>query len=112
LKRITVALLSALLLSAFGWAADAYQQGKIVKWENRTYADKSKKHPARNWIVYELQTDGSTYSIARAKETKPRMQAGEVVQYEVKKKNQIEVIDANGKRHEYQIVGQTAAPGQ
>jgi hypothetical protein len=40
------------------------------------------------------------------------MQAGEVVQYELKKNAQINVIGANGKKHEYQIVGQTAGPGQ
>ncbi len=100
------------MLSAFAWAADTYQQGKIVKWESSPYAQNSKKKPMKNWIVYQLQTDGTTYSIARQKETKPQMQAGEVVQYEVKKKNQMIVIDANRKKHEYQIVGQTAVPGQ
>jgi hypothetical protein len=94
------------------WAADSYKQGKIVKWENATYADNSKKHPTKNWIVYQLQADTTTYSIARKKETKPQMQAGDVVQYELKNNSQIKVVDANGKKHEYQIVGQTAAPGQ
>ena len=64
-----------------------YQQGKIVKWENGTYAQNSKKKPMKNWIIYQLQTDTSTYSIARQKETKPQMQAGETVQYEMKKNN-------------------------
>ena len=90
------------------WAADTYQQGKIVKWENGTYAQNSKKKPMKNWIVYQLQADNTTYSIARQKETKPQLQAGETVQYELKKDNRINVIDANGKKHEYQIVGQTA----
>ena len=99
-----------MMFSALAFAADTYQQGKIVKWENGTYAEKSKK--MKNWIVYQLQTDTTTYSIARQKETKPQMQAGELVQYELKKNTQINVIDANGKKHEYQIVGQTAAPGQ
>ena len=31
----------------------------------------------KNWIIYQLQTDSTTYSIARKKETKPQMQAGE-----------------------------------
>ncbi len=99
-----------MMFSALAFAADTYQQGKIVKWENGTYAEKSKK--MKNRIVYQLQTDTTTYSIARQKETKPQMQAGELVQYELKKNTQINVIDANGKKHVYQIVGQTAAPGQ
>lgn len=112
LKRTTLVLLLAALLSALAVAADSYKQGKIVKWENGTYADNSKKHPTKNWIVYQLQTDNSTYSIARHKETKPQMQAGDTVQYELKKSNQITVIDASGKKRDYQIVGQTAGPGQ
>ncbi len=66
----------------------------------------------KNWIIYQLQTDSTTYSIARKKETKPQMQAGDVVQYELKKNNQINVITANGSKREYQIVGQIAGPGQ
>jgi len=97
-----------LSLSTFAIAADTYRQGKILKWENSTYA--AKKKQAKNWVVYQLQTDNGTYSIARQKETKPQMQAGEVVQFELKKKDKVEVIDANGKKREYQIVGQSAAP--
>ena len=97
-----------LMFCSLTWAADTYQQGKIVKWENGTYALNSKKKPMKNWIIYQLQTDNTTYSIARQKETKPQLQAGETVQYELKKDNRINVIDANGKKHEYQIVGQTA----
>ena len=107
MKKTAIVLI--MLLSTFAFAADSYQQGKIVKWENGTYAEKSK---SKNRIVYQLQTDTTTYSIARQKETKPQMQAGEVVQYELKKNAQINVIGANGKKHEYQIVGQTAGPGQ
>ena len=102
----------ALLLSACSLAADTYQTGKIVKWENGTYAQNSKKKPMKNWIIYHLQTDTTTYSIARQKETKPQMQAGELVQYELKKSDKILVVNANGKKNEYQIVGQTAGPGQ
>ena len=97
------------MVTALSWAADTYSPGKIVKWENSTYANKKK---SENWVVYQLQTDTTTYSIARHKETKPQMQAGEVVQYELKKNTQINEIDANGKKHEYQIVGQAAGPGQ
>ena len=107
MKRLAILLV---LLSSFAFAADSYQQGKIVKWENGTYAESSKK--MKNWIVYQLQTDSTTYSIARHKETKPQMQAGETVQYEIKKGNRINVISASGSKHEYQIVGQTAGPGQ
>ena len=108
MKKIAFVLI--VMFSMFAFAADTYQQGKIVKWENSTYAEKSKK--MKNWIVYQLQTDTTTYSIARQKETKPQMQAGEVVQYELKKTTEINVIDANGKKHEYQIVGQAAGAGQ
>jgi len=102
-------LLLSFCMSALAWAADVYSQGKIVKWENGTYAQKKQ---SKNWIIYQLQADGTTYSIARHKETKPEMQAGDIVQYELTNKNQIKVIDAKGKKHEYQIVGQTAGPGQ
>ncbi len=95
------------LLTALSSAADVYSQGKIIKWENGTYADKKQ---SKNWVVYQLQTDTATYSIARHKETKPQLQAGEIVQYELKGSNQVKLIDANGKKHEYQIVGQTAGP--
>lgn len=109
MKKLALVLL---LLSTLAFAADDYQQGKIVKWENGTYAQNNKKKPMKNWIIYQLQTPTTTYSIARQKETKPQMQAGDSVQYELKKNNQINVIDANGKKHEYQIVGQAAPSGQ
>ena len=102
--------LSALLLSCAALAADTYQQGKIVKWENGTYAQNSKK--MKNWIIYQLQTDSTIYSIARQKETKPQMQAGETVQCELKKNNRVNVITPNGSKHEYQIVGQSSLPAQ
>jgi hypothetical protein len=111
-RRTAFALLLTFLLSCFALAADTYQQGKIVKWENGSYAQNSGKKPMKNWIIYQLQTDTTTYSIARKKETKPQMQAGDVVQYELKKNNQINVITANGTKREYQIVGQMAGPGQ
>lgn len=112
MKKSGVALLLLLLffLSVFAPAADTYRQGKILKWENSTCA--AKKKEAKNWVVYQLQTDTANYSIARQKETKPEMQPGEIVQYELKKKDKVEVIDARGKKREYQIVGQSAAPGQ
>ncbi len=111
MKRTALLLLFTTLLAMFVWADDAYQNGKIVKWENGTYATGSKKHPTNNWVVYQLQgADNSTYSIARKKETKPEMQAGDAVQYQMKKSNEITVIRANGKKQTYQIVGQTAAP--
>ena len=112
LRKTVTVVLTALLLSACALAADAYQTGKIVKWENGTYAQNSKKKPMKNWIIYQLQTDTTTYSIARQKETKPKMQAGELVQYELKKSDKILVVSASGKKNEYQIVGQTAGPGQ
>jgi hypothetical protein len=109
MKKIAWLLLLTLSVATVSFAADTYHQGKILKWENGTYAEKNK---SKSWVIYQLQADGTTYSIARHKETKPQMQAGESVQYQLKKKNQINVIDANGKKHEYQIVGQTAGPGQ
>ena len=105
-------MLLVFLVAALSWAADDYSPGKIVKWENGTYADKKS---SKNWVVYSLQTDTTTYSIARHKETKPQMQAGESVRYQVKG-NKINVIDDKGKKREYQIVGQAAgsppAPAQ
>ena len=108
MKKTAPAVLLFLLFSTFSWAADTYHQGKILKWENSTYA--AKKKEAKNWVVYQLETETGTYSIARQKETKPEMQAGEIVQYEMKGKNEIQVINAQGKKHDYRIVGQSAAP--
>jgi hypothetical protein len=104
-------LLFTTVASMFVWADNTYKDGKIVKWENGTYATGSKKHPTNNWVVYQLQgADSSTYSSARKKETKPEMQAGDAVQYEMKKSNEVVVIRPGGKKQTYQIVGQTAAP--
>jgi hypothetical protein len=107
MKKPAALLILSLVLSAFSFAAD-YSQGKIAKWDRGTYADGNK---TKNWIVYQLQTDTTTYSIARHKEDKPQMQAGDVVRYELKK-DKVNVIDARGKKREYQLVGQTAAPTQ
>ncbi len=113
MKKTASALLLTLLLSSFALAADTYSQGRIVKWENGTYAENNKKKPVKNYIIYQLQTDTTTYSIARQKETKPQMQAGEVVQYELTDKNtRVKVVDAKGNKHDYKIVGQTAGPVQ
>jgi hypothetical protein len=108
MKKTALTLLLVLLATALSWAADAYSQGKILKWDNSTYAHKKE---SKNWVVYQLQADGTTYSIARQKETKPQMQVGETVQYQVEG-NKVKLIDAKGKKHDYQIVGQTAPPAQ
>jgi hypothetical protein len=98
-----------LLVAGLAAAGTPNLNGKIVKWDNGTYPDGKK---TKTWIVYQLQTDGSVYSIARKKETKPQMQAGEAVQYERKKDNKITVINSKGKKNDYQIVGQSQAPAQ
>ena len=113
MKRLGFALVLMMLLAAFALADDTYLNGKILKWENGTYATGSKKHPSKNWIVYQLQADNNTtYSIARTKETKPEMQAGDAVQYQIKKSTEMTVVRANGKKQTYQIVGHAAAQGQ
>jgi hypothetical protein len=106
-KKTALLLLITLVFSAFALAADIYQTGKIVKWDNGTYPDGKK---TKAWIVYQLQGDNLLYSIARKKETKPQMQPGDTVQYQVKG-NQMTVED-NGKKNKYQIVGQAQAAGQ
>jgi len=107
-KKTAFVLLISLLLTAFAAAADTYQTGKVVKWDNGTYPDKKK---TKNWIVYQVQGENLVYSIARHKETKPQMQPGETVQYEVKG-NKVTVIDAKGKKTTYQLVGQAEVPSQ
>ena len=98
-----------LLLVAFAVAADTYQTGKIVKWDNGSYPDGKK---TKAWIVYQVRGDNNMlYSIARHKETKPQMQPGDTVQYQVKG-NKMTVVNAQGKKNGYQIVGQSQAPGQ
>ena len=95
-------------LAAISGAADIYQTGKIVKWDNGTYPDGKK---TKGWIVYQLQgADNMLYSVARHKETKPQMQPGDTVQYQVKGA-QITIED-KGKKTKYQIVGQAQATGQ
>jgi len=108
-KKIALILLSCLLLTSALVAADSYRPGKILKWENSANPHSSKK--GKTWVVYQLQADTTTYSIARQKENKPQMQAGEIVQYDLKKNHHINVVGADGKKREYQIVGQ-AAPAQ
>lgn len=98
-----------MLLATLAVAADTYQTGKIVKWDNGTYPDGKK---TKAWIVYQVQGDNNMlYSIARHKETKPQMQPGDAVQYEVKG-NKMTVVNAKGKKNDYQIVGQSQATGR
>lgn len=106
LKRPALALLIAMLLPAIAVAADMYQTGKIVKWDNGSYPDGKK---TKSWIVYQVQGDGMVYSVARHKETKPQMQPGDSVQYQIKG-SQMTLINAKGKKNNYQVVGQSQAP--
>jgi hypothetical protein len=104
MRKVAFALLLTFALTAIAIAADTYQTGKIVKWDNSTYPDGKK---TKAWIVYQVQGDNMLYSIARHKETKPQMQPGDTVQYEVKG-NQM-TVDDQGKKNKYQIVGQSQA---
>ena len=110
MRRIAFALLITLLLSCLAVAGDNYQTAKVVKWENSTY--QQKKNKVGQWVVYSIQTDATTtYEVARKKETKPKMQPGDTVQLEVKG-NKATVINAQGHKEQYQVVGQAQAPGQ
>ncbi len=106
MKKIALFLLLTFALSSLAFAADTYLPGKITKWENGTYPDGKKM---KTWVIYTLQGDTTTYSIAHKGENKPQMQAGESVEYFIKKSNQIYVRNAQGKKREYQIIGQAAA---
>ena len=109
MRKTAFVLLIVLALAAVTVAADVYQTGKIVKWDNGTYPQGD--HKTKAWIVYQVQGDNLLYSIARHKETKAQMEPGEQVQYQVKG-NQMTVVNAKGKKEKYQIVGQSQAPGQ
>ena len=109
MRKIAYVLVMTLLLSCLAVAADTYQTGKVVKWENATY--QQKKNKVGQWVVYYVQTDATTYEVARKKETKPKMQPGDTVQLEVKG-NKATVINARGHKEQYQLVGQAQAPGQ
>ena len=110
MRRIAFALLMTLLLSCLAVAGDNYQTAKVVKWENSTY--QQKKNKVGQWVVYSIQTDATTtYEVARKKETKPKMQPGDTVQLQVKG-NKATVINAQGHKEQYQVVGQAQAPGQ
>jgi len=104
-RKTAFALLITLLLTAVAVAADTYQTGKIVKWDNGTYPDGKK---TKAWIVYQVQGDNLLYSIARHKETKAQMEPGDTVQYELKG-NKMTVVNAKGKKETYQVVGQAQA---
>src|SRR5271165_4398197 len=106
MRKTVLVLLITLALSAIAVATDTYQTGRIVKWDNGTYPDGKK---TKAWIVYQVQGDNMLYSIARHKETKPQMQPGDTVQYEVRG-NDMTVINAKGKKTKYQVVGQSQAP--
>jgi cell division protein FtsL len=108
-RKPAFALLIMVLLTAFAVAADTYQTGRVVKWENSTY--QQKKNKVGQWVVYYIQIDASTYEVARKKETKPKMQPGDTVQLAVKG-NKATVINAQGHKEQYQVVGQAQAPGQ
>jgi len=108
MRKTAFVLLITFALSAVAIAADTYQTGKIVKWDNGTYPDKKKTKP---WVVYQVQGDNLVYSVARKKETKPQTQPSETVQYEVKG-NKMTVVNAKGKKETYQIVGQSQAAAQ
>ena len=107
MRKPACALLITLLLTTLALAADTFQTGKIVKWDNGTYPDGKK---TKTWVVYQVQGDNLLYSIARKKESKPQMQPGDTVQYQVKG-NQM-TVDDKGKKNKYQIVGQQQATGQ
>ncbi len=108
MKKVILALLTTVLLSSFA-AAFTFQTAKVVKWENGTY--QQKKNKLGQWVVYSIQTDSTIYQVARKKETKPKMQPGETVQLEVKG-NKANVINAQGHKEQYQVVGQAQGPGQ
>jgi hypothetical protein len=106
MKKTALLLLFTVIMSALAFAGDTYLPGKIAKWENGTYPDGKKM---KTWVVYTLQGDTTNYSIAHKGENKPQMQAGESIQYFIKKGTQIYVVDVKNKKREYQIIGQTAA---
>ncbi len=110
MRKIPFALFATLLLSCLSFAADTFQTAKVVKWENSTY--QQKKNKVGQWVVYSIQADpNTTYQVARKKETKPKMQPGDTVQLEVKG-NKATVINAQGHKEQYQVVGQAQGPGQ
>ena len=109
MRKIAFALIMAFLLSCVSVAADVYQTGKVVKWEKSTYP--LKKNKVGQWVVYYIQADTTTYEIARKKETKPKMQPGDTVQLELKG-NKATVINAQGHKEQYQVVGQAQSPAQ
>ena len=105
MKKVILALLTTVLLSSFA-AAFTFQTAKVVKWENSTY--QQKKNKLGQWVVYSIQTDSTTYQVARKKETKPKMQPGETVQLEVKG-NKANVINAKATKSSIRWLGRRRA---
>jgi hypothetical protein len=106
-RKIAFALILTLPLSCAAVAANVYQTGKVVKWEKSTYP--LKKNKVGQWVVYYIQADATTYEVARKKETKSKMQPGDTVQLELKG-NKATVINAQGHKEQYQVVGQAQGP--
>ena len=109
MRKIAFALFMTLMLSCLALAADTYQPGKVVKWDKGTYPDGKKTKVLGSSI--RCRAINMLYSVARHKETKPKMQPGDTVQLEVKG-NKATVINAQGHKEQYQVVGQAQAPGQ
>lgn len=84
----------------------AYQTGKILKWDTEPYSQSA--HIVRNGVVYYIQVDKTVYQVTR-RTTKPdtNLVAGQQVQSRVDKDSMFILAD-RGKEQKYKILGASA----
>ena len=94
-----------LLASSTLTRAQTYENGHVLKWENKTYSQSA--HIERNQIVYWVRVGSVTYQIAR------RRDKVELVVGQLKcriEKGHFFVVNEKGKETKYDIVGMDQAP--
>jgi len=96
-------LLALLSLSGTSHPQQAYQTGKILKWDTEPYSQSA--HIVRNGVVYYIQIDKTTYQVTR-RTTKPdtNLVAGQQVQCRVEK-DSLFIPGDRGKEQKYKILG-------
>jgi cytochrome c553 len=101
-------LVGLMLLLSISVQAQSYQQGTIVKWDTETYGT-TKFHPL-NAVVYYVQVADTVYVVTR-KNKKPEsdLASGQEIQCRIDK-DQMFVVDAQGKEVKFSIVKKAPIP--
>jgi hypothetical protein len=104
-----IVLFSLVLLTLSGTAhpQQAYQTGKILKWDTEPYSQSA--HIVRNGVVYYIQVGTTIYQVTR-RTTKPdtNLVAGQQLKCRVDKDSML-IPDDRGKEVKYKILGASTA---